>query len=60
MMKMSDVRKKAKELGVKPGKLRKADLIRTIQAQEGNSQCYQSGLEFCDQDGCCWRSDCLQ
>jgi hypothetical protein len=59
-MKMTDVQKKARALGIKPGKLRKADLIRTIQAAEGNSQCYQSGLENCDQADCCWRSDCIK
>jgi hypothetical protein len=59
-MKMTDVRRKAKDLGIKPGKLRKADLIHTIQAKEGNSQCYQTGLDSCDQVNCCWKSDCLQ
>ena len=59
-MKMPDVKKKAKELGISPGKMRKVELIRAIQANEGNSQCYQTGLSSCDQTGCCWRSDCLQ
>lgn len=59
-MKMTDVKRKAKELGVKPGKIRKADLIRSIQAKEGNVPCYQTGLDSCDQTNCCWMSDCLQ
>ena len=59
-MKMTDVKRKAKELGVKSGKMRKADLIRSIQAKEGNSLCFQIGLDSCDQTNCCWRTDCVQ
>jgi hypothetical protein len=59
-MKMTDVKRKAKELGVKPGKMRKADLIRSIQAKEGKSSCFQTGLDSCDQTNCCWRTDCVQ
>jgi hypothetical protein len=59
-MKMIDVKRKAKELGVKAGKMRKADLIRSIQVQEGNASCFQADLDRCDQTSCCWRSDCLQ
>ena len=58
-MKMKEVREKAAELGIKPGKFKKVDLIRTIQGNEGNSPCFQTGLDSCDQFGCCWRSDCL-
>ena len=59
-MKMTDVKKKAKELGVKTGRMRKADLIRSIQAKEGNFECYQTGLDSCDQTNCCWRNDCIK
>ena len=59
-MNMNDVKKKATILGIKPGKMRKADLIRTIQLQEGNSACFQPGMTSCDQNDCCWRSDCVQ
>lgn len=59
-MKMIDVKKKAVSLGVKPGRMRKANLIRTIQLQEGNSSCFQAGITSCDQNDCCWRSDCDQ
>ena len=59
-MKMTDVKRKAKELGVKAGKMRKVDLVRAIQANEGNTPCYHTDLDSCDQTNCCWRSDCLK
>jgi hypothetical protein len=57
-MKMQEIRQRAKLLDLKSGKKRKADLIRTIQAAEGNFSCFQPGSEACDQSGCCWREDC--
>jgi hypothetical protein len=58
-MQMSEVKEKAVGLGLQPGKMGKADLIRAIQNKEGNSPCFQTGLVACDQFNCCWRSDCL-
>ena len=58
-MKMQEVREKAKELGLKPGKIKKkADLIRAIQSEEGNTPCFQTEVNNCDQAECCWRNDC--
>jgi len=59
-MNMNDVKKKATFLGIKPGKMRKADLVRTIQLQEGNNPCFQVGITSCDQNDCCWRPDCVE
>ena len=59
-MKMKDVQKKAKAMGVKPGKLRKVALIQAIQAAEGNEPCYQTdSSSACGQDQCCWKEDCV-
>ena len=58
-MNMQDIRKKAKILDIKPGKKRKADLIRFIQTTEGNFPCFGHAEDFCDQLECCWRDDCL-
>lgn len=58
-MKMPEIRIKAKSIGLKPGKTKKADLIRAIQAQEGNAPCFAPNRESCDQTGCCWYSDCV-
>lgn len=58
-MKMMEVKEKAKRLGLKPGKMKKVDLIRAIQSKEGNFPCFQTGLDSCNQFDCCWKSDCL-
>ena len=58
-MKMQEIKKRAKLLGLKSGKKRKADLIRIIQTAEGNFSCFQTASEACDQSECCWRDDCL-
>ncbi len=60
-MKMIEIRKIAKEMNLKSGGMKKVDLIKAIQAAEGNSSCFgsTSGAGNCDQGECCWRSDCL-
>ncbi|MCK5341674.1 MAG: hypothetical protein KAJ60_11390, partial [Desulfobulbaceae bacterium] len=58
-MKMAEVKEKAKALGMDPGKMKQADLIREIQSTEGNFPCFQTGLVSCDQFLCCWRGDCM-
>jgi len=58
-MNMQDVRKVAKEMGIKTGKLKKADIIRAIQSGEGNFPCFGTAKDFCDQEKCLWRPDCL-
>ena len=57
-MKMEDIRAIARERGIKPGKMNKSTLIRTIQTREGNIACYKTKTD-CIQDDCCWRQDCL-
>jgi hypothetical protein len=59
IMQMMEVKEKAERLGLKPGKMGKADLIHTIQSKEGYLPCFQTGLDSCNQLDCCWRSDCL-
>lgn len=58
-MRMTEVRKRAKDLGLEPGSLRKADLIRAIQRAEGHFDCFGTATGFCDQQDCAWRKDCL-
>ena len=58
-MKMQEIKMKAKLLGLSSGRMRKTELIRTIQMTEGNSACFQTGQERCDQYECCWREDCV-
>jgi hypothetical protein len=58
-MKMEQVRAIAARFGIKGGKLKKVDLIRSIQKAEGNDSCFDSGLaDRCGQHDCLWREDC--
>jgi hypothetical protein len=57
-MLLKDIRALARQMGIKNySKLKKADLIRTIQENEGNSPCYQA-IPDCGEDSCLWRSSC--
>lgn len=58
-MNMTAVKAVAKERGVKPGKMKKENLIRAIQAIEENPQCFNTEFsQACGQDECLWRGDC--
>jgi len=57
-MKMTDIGRKAKALGVEPVGMKKADLIRSIQRAEGNAECYGKFGTGCPYTDCCFRSDC--
>lgn len=60
-MKMEEIRSIAKSQGINPGKLSKTELIRSIQAEEGNFNCFATAYAGeCDQAGCCWREDCFE
>jgi len=57
---MTEIRIKAKGLGINPGKTNKAELIRTVQAAEGYSPCYGKSNSQCPYMDCCFRADCLK
>jgi len=58
-MNITQVKAVAKERGVKPGKLKKDELIRAIQQAEANPQCFNTGFsQQCGQADCLWRGDC--
>ena len=58
-MKVEEIKAIAKQRGINPAKMKKADLIRTVQADEGNTQCFGTGQkENCGQDSCLWQADC--
>ncbi|MDR3629138.1 MAG: hypothetical protein P4L42_02250 [Desulfocapsaceae bacterium] len=58
-MKIAETQKMAKELGINIQSLKKADLIRKIQTQEGYTPCFQMNTGPCDQMACCWRRECM-
>lgn len=60
-MTVTEIRKIARTLGIKTGKLRKGELIQAIQNEEQNFPCFGTALNGeCDQGACSWREDCLK
>lgn len=58
-MKLEEIREIALQHGIKPGKSKKADLIRAIQAAEANEQCFEAGKsDHCGQNSCLWKPLC--
>lgn len=60
-MQLQTIRTIAKAQGINTHKMDKPTLIRTIQRQEGNFDCFGSAATngFCDQGGCLWREECI-
>lgn len=58
-MKIEEIKKIAKKMGVKTGKMKKSEIIRAIQEAEGNPICFDTEkVVECDQMNCLWREDC--
>jgi len=57
-MKLAQVKEMAKGMGISLKKMNKAEIIRTIQTQEGNFPCFKTSMEHCSQENCLWRDDC--
>ena len=57
---MPKIRKKAKELGIRPGKMNKAELIRSVQTAEGYAACFGTSNGQCAYTDCCFMEDCLK
>ncbi len=58
-MNMQQVRVVAKARGIKLGKMKKFELIRELQSDEGNDACYATdAITRCEQTACLWRADC--
>lgn len=59
-MQFQAVRELARGRGIRPGKLNKLKLIRVIQVNEGNFDCFATAKSgYCDQQDCLWRDDCF-
>jgi len=58
-IRMNELRKTAKTLGIKAKNLKKIELVKKIQKAEGNFDCFGTAKSYCDQDACCFREDCL-
>ena len=58
-MKMQELREIAKKRGVKTATMKKVEIIRAIQRDEGNADCYNTGnADTCGQSECLWKDDC--
>lgn len=58
-MKLEGVKEIARERGIPLKKMKKTELIRTIQRNEGNFDCYNTDSSTtCGQLNCIWRDDC--
>ena len=59
-MKINDIRKMAKALDINTFRMKKTDMIRSIQRAENNMDCYAtSRVAYCDEQNCLWRADCM-
>lgn len=59
-MQIQQIRTVARGMGIRPGNLSKVALVRTIQRQEGNFDCFATAYDgICDQSNCTWRHDCF-
>ena len=59
-MTLPEIRMKAKALGLKPGRMKKAELIHAIQLAEGYTPCFGTSDGNCSQTDCCFLKDCLK
>ena len=58
-MRVEEIRNLARERGIKTGKMTKGELIRTMQREEGNSDCFGDLDRVpCTESGCLWFTDC--
>lgn len=58
-MNMTEIKKYARGKGIDPGKMKKTELIRSIQAAENNPNCYASDRKlYCPETNCLWEKDC--
>lgn len=59
MMKLAEVRSKAKQLGIVDLPADRTELIRKIQQYEGFTPCFKTRTK-CPEMKCSWRDECLK
>lgn len=58
---MIETRDIARQLGIRPTRMEKVELIRSIQRAEGNFDCFGTAAEEeCSQEECLWREECFR
>lgn len=59
-MKLEEIKIIAKQHDIRPGRMKKAELVQAIQRSEGNTPCFATEqAEECGQTSCLWREDCV-
>jgi len=58
-LKLSQIKEKAKLLGLNPQGLKKTELIRAIQQGENNNPCFGTSTGHCPYTDCCFMADCM-
>ena len=59
-MKFNEIQKMAKGMGINTFKMKKIEMIKSIQGAENNIECFgTSRVEYCEELACLWRDDCL-
>jgi len=59
-MKMQEIQEMARHIGIRVSGRTKSNLVREIQRKEGSFDCFGTARYFCDQDCCCFKSDCFK
>jgi hypothetical protein len=60
-MTLKEVKAIAKKKNLTVASTKKAEIIRAIQRDEGNNDCFATGMaNECGQMNCLWRPDCLK
>ena len=59
-MNLTQIKNKAKGLGINPGKMKKVQLIHEVQKAEGNQPCFGTAEGWCQYSDCCFMIDCLK
>ncbi len=59
-MDSNGIRKMAKAMNIRTYRMKKPDIIRAIQKQENNPECYGTVRSHdCNELHCLWRTDCV-
>lgn len=59
-MKIQQIRAIARQYGIQPGRQSMTELVRSIQREEGNFDCFGRARNgICDRYDCLWRADCF-
>ena len=59
-MRVQEIREIAKDIGIGTYRMKKTDIVRTIQREENNIECYGTErVDICQEEACLWKSDCM-